>query len=65
LCVGPLRHVASYGDGSPAFAGDFAHHPSGAGRHNACPRELFHESAAAAWCYRLQTKLDLGASFNR
>src|SRR4029077_7941892 len=27
LCVGPLRHAASYGDGSPAFAGDFAHHP--------------------------------------
>jgi hypothetical protein len=26
LRVGPLRHVALYGDGSPAFAGDLAHH---------------------------------------
>ena len=26
LRVGPLRHVALHGDGSPAFASDFAHH---------------------------------------
>jgi hypothetical protein len=31
LRVGPLRHVALHGDGSPAIADDLAHHPLRAG----------------------------------